>query len=84
LTDWYPFMACRVLLDRRVVWRSSSGMTRPPSIPPELWDQIPVALRAGDRGRRRPGHVDKRRAWRRELLAEEIHAALPTGRKRVG
>jgi hypothetical protein len=26
---------------------------------------------------RRPSHADKRRAWRRELLAEEIHAATP-------
>ena len=29
---------------------------------------------------RRPSHADKRRAWRRELLAEEIHAALRAGR----
>jgi hypothetical protein len=28
---------------------------------------------------RRPSHADKRRAWRRELLAEEIHAALRPG-----
>lgn len=28
---------------------------------------------------RRPSHADKRRAWRRELLAEEIHAALRAG-----
>ena len=28
---------------------------------------------------RRPSHADKRRAWRRELLAEEIHAALHPG-----
>jgi len=28
---------------------------------------------------RRPSHADKRRAWRRELLAEEIHAALLPG-----
>jgi hypothetical protein len=29
---------------------------------------------------RRPSHADKRRAWRRELLAQEIHAALQPGR----
>jgi hypothetical protein len=29
-----------------------------------------------DDGSRRPSHADKRRAWRRELLAEEIHAVL--------
>jgi hypothetical protein len=28
---------------------------------------------------RRPSHADKRRAWRRELLAEEIYAALRSG-----
>ena len=28
---------------------------------------------------RRPSHADKRRAWRRELLGEEIRAALPPG-----
>jgi hypothetical protein len=28
---------------------------------------------------RRPSHADKRRAWRRELLAEQIHAALRPG-----
>ncbi len=28
---------------------------------------------------RRPSHADKRRAWRRELLAAEIHAALRPG-----
>jgi hypothetical protein len=28
---------------------------------------------------RRPSHADKRRAWRQELLAEEIHAALRPG-----
>ncbi len=28
---------------------------------------------------RRPSHADKRRAWRRELLAGEIHAALRAG-----
>src|SRR5439155_14283174 len=28
---------------------------------------------------RRPSHADKRRAWRRELLAEEIHAVLRPG-----
>ena len=30
------------------------------------WDQQP----------RRPSHVDKRRAWRRDFLAEEIHTVL--------
>jgi hypothetical protein len=28
---------------------------------------------------RRPSHADKRRAWRRELLAEEIRAVLRAG-----
>ena len=29
-----------------------------------------------DKASRRPSHADKRRAWRRELLGEEIRAAL--------
>jgi hypothetical protein len=29
-----------------------------------------------DDGQRRPSHADEWRAWRRELLAAEIHAAL--------
>jgi hypothetical protein len=32
-----------------------------------------------DSASRRPSHADKRRAWRRELLGEEIHAALRPG-----
>ena len=32
-----------------------------------------------DDGSRRPSHADKRRAWRRELLAGEIHAVLRAG-----
>jgi hypothetical protein len=32
-----------------------------------------------DDGSRRPSHADKRRAWRRQLLAAEIHAALRSG-----
>jgi hypothetical protein len=28
---------------------------------------------------RRPSHADKRRGWRRELLAQEIHAGLRAG-----
>lgn len=32
-----------------------------------------------DDGDRRPSHADKRRAWRRELLGEEIRAALRQG-----
>jgi hypothetical protein len=32
-----------------------------------------------DDGKRRPSHADKRRAWRRELLAEQIHAVLQPG-----
>ena len=28
---------------------------------------------------RRPSHADKRRAWRRALLGEEIHAVLRPG-----
>jgi len=29
-----------------------------------------------DDGARRPSHADKRRAWRRELLAEQVHTVL--------
>ena len=36
-----------------------------------------------DDSSRRPSHADKRRAWRRELLAGEIRAALRPGRRRV-
>jgi hypothetical protein len=32
-----------------------------------------------DDGARRPSHADKRRAWRRELLAAQIHAVLRPG-----
>ena len=32
-----------------------------------------------DDGARRPSHADKRRAWRRELLAEQIHTVLRPG-----
>ena len=32
-----------------------------------------------DREWRRPSHADKRRAWHRELLGEEIRAALRPG-----
>jgi hypothetical protein len=32
-----------------------------------------------DDGTRRPSHADKRRAWRREVLAEQIHAVLRPG-----
>ena len=32
-----------------------------------------------DDGSRRPSHADKRRAWRRELLAVQIHAVLRPG-----
>ncbi len=32
-----------------------------------------------DNGTRRPSHADKRRAWRREVLAEHIHAVLRPG-----
>ena len=32
-----------------------------------------------DDGPRRPSHADKRRAWRRELLGDEIRAALRAG-----
>jgi hypothetical protein len=32
-----------------------------------------------DDGARRPSHADKRRAWRREFLAEEIRTALRSG-----
>src|SRR5213078_3813769 len=32
-----------------------------------------------DDASRRPSHADKRRAWRRELLREEIHATLLAG-----
>ena len=32
-----------------------------------------------DNASRRPSHADKRRAWRRELLGEEIRAVLRPG-----
>jgi hypothetical protein len=32
-----------------------------------------------DDAKRRPSHADKRRAWRREMLTNEIHAALRAG-----
>jgi hypothetical protein len=32
-----------------------------------------------DDGARRQSHADKRRAWRRELLAEQIHTVLRPG-----
>jgi hypothetical protein len=32
-----------------------------------------------DKVSRRPSHADKRRAWRRELLGEEIRAVLRPG-----
>lgn len=32
-----------------------------------------------DDAARRPSHADKRRAWRREILAEQIHTALRSG-----
>ena len=32
-----------------------------------------------DEASRRPSHADKRRAWRRELLGEEIRAVLRPG-----
>ena len=32
-----------------------------------------------DREMRRPSHADKRRAWKREMLGEEIRAALRAG-----
>jgi hypothetical protein len=32
-----------------------------------------------DKASRRPSHADKRRAWRRELLGEEIRADLRPG-----
>jgi hypothetical protein len=47
--------------------RAEKGLVGHRSASP--WDNEP----------RRPSHADKRRAWRRELLAEEIHAALRPG-----
>lgn len=45
-------------------------------------DHLPVGHRSAspwDDDPRRPSHADKRRAWRRELLREEIYAALRPG-----
>ena len=39
----------------------------------------PLGLAVGRRRSRRPSHADKRRAWRRELLGEEIRAVLRPG-----
>jgi hypothetical protein len=47
--------------------RAEEGLVGHRSASP--WDDDP----------RRPSHADKRRAWRRELLADEIHAALRRG-----
>jgi hypothetical protein len=47
--------------------RAEAGLVGHRSASP--WDDEP----------RRPSHADKRRAWRRELLAEEIRAALRPG-----
>jgi hypothetical protein len=47
--------------------RAEEGLVGHRSASP--WDDEP----------RRPSHADKRRAWRRELLADEIHAALRRG-----
>jgi len=49
------------------------------------WDRLATELTGHrsaspwDSDPRRPSHADKRRAWRRELLAEQIHAALRLG-----
>jgi len=48
-------------------WGRGSGEVADRSASP--WDRAP----------RRPSHADKRRAWRRELLGEEIRAALRPG-----
>jgi DDE superfamily endonuclease len=50
------------------------------------WGRAPEALvdrsaSPWDDPSRRPSHADKRRAWRRELLGEEIRAALRAGAK---
>jgi hypothetical protein len=59
---------------------------------PRRWPEHPISTLLHDgRGRRspwdnpnrRPSHVDKRRAWRRELLAEEIRAVLRPGVTKV-
>jgi hypothetical protein len=47
--------------------RAEEGLVSLRSASP--WDDEP----------RRPSRADKRRAWRRELLAEEIDAVLPDG-----
>ena len=47
--------------------RAEEGLVGHRSASP--WDDEP----------RRPSHADKRRAWRRELLAEEIRAVLRPG-----
>jgi hypothetical protein len=47
--------------------RAEEGLVGHRSMSP--WDDDP----------RRPSHADKRRAWRREMLADEIHAALRRG-----
>ena len=47
--------------------RAEAGLVGHRSLSP--WDDEP----------RRPSHADKRRAWRRELLGDEIRAALRPG-----
>ena len=39
----------------------------------------PLGASPWDDAARRPSHADKRRAWRRELLGEEIRAVLRPG-----
>jgi hypothetical protein len=42
-------------------------------------DLVDRSVSPWDKSSRRPSHADKRRAWRRELLGEEIRAALRPG-----
>ena len=51
--------------------RSGDELVAHRSVSP--WDDKP----------RRPSHADKRRAWRRELLAQDIEAVLPAGTERA-
>ena len=64
----FPICLWTLVMTEAWVWtRGESDRVGHRSASP--WDDQP----------RRPSHADKRRAWKRELLGEEIRAALRAG-----
>ena len=64
----FPMCLGTLVMTEAWAWsRGASGLVGHRSARP--WDDEP----------RRPSHADKRRAWKRELLGEEIRAALRAG-----